>query len=177
MFCTQLALAETMSFSIDATASTFEYGPPTGGPGVPGCGPLGFGRCVFDLLGTFDFAVASDSLSAEFVNIDVSLSGHELSEDPFITSRLASLLESLAFQSEGDGKFHAIGTIEVQLTLTRLLLSGGFDRQPGDGDLVVLNVTALLVPEPEVCRVVLAVWFLLLCRRAKRAQGCCLQMC
>jgi hypothetical protein len=154
--CVQIAFSEPVSFVIDETVSTFEYGPPTGGPGIEGCGLLGFGPCVFGMSGTFDFDVNTDSQSARFLNVDVSLSGHELSDNPFITSRLASVLTSLEFQPDDDGLFSSIGTVQVQLSPASLVLTGGVDRQPSDGDLVLFNVQAF-VPEPQLTWVTIAI--------------------
>jgi hypothetical protein len=157
----------------------YQYFPSPEGPGIPGGMPNAF-QLDFGIGGTFLYEFDTAGPTARLLDLDLFLTGNEAIQaaPPFggvTAGRVEIYLASHTFVTDFiGGLVHLESSTHPNLKLTdalngNLLISGGYDARPVDGDGLHVQFSAQLVPEPATSSL-LAVAAFGVIRARKRAR-------
>jgi hypothetical protein len=137
----------------------YQYFPSPEGPGIPGGAPNGY-QLDFGIGGAFVYELDTTAEQAQLLNLNLFLTGNEAIQaapppvSPVTADRVETYLASHTFVTDFiGGLLHLESSTHPTLKLTdslngNLLISGGFDNRPIDGDALNLMFSARLIPEP-----------------------------
>jgi hypothetical protein len=155
------AVVTQQAYRIDAGGS-YQYKPGPEGPGIPGGMPSDF-QLDFGIGGTFVYELDTSGPTARLLNLSLVLTGNEAIQAappivlPVTADRVGTYLASQVFVEDFiGGLLHLESATVPGLKLTdglngNLMIVGGYDDTPADGDGLNFQFSARSIPEPSTC--------------------------
>ncbi|HEX6962005.1 MAG TPA: PEP-CTERM sorting domain-containing protein [Lacipirellula sp.] len=162
----------------------FQYFPSPEGPGIPGGMPSDY-QLDFGIGGTFVYELDTAGEPARLLNLDLVLTGNEAIQPTappaarVTADHVEAYLASHAFVTDFiGGLLHLESSTHPDLKLTdslngHLLIAGGYDARPVDGDGLNFRFSARAIPEPATLALLAAAALAIACRRTAAAARCC----